>query len=147
MNDSYIGLLSDYWNRLNASEAQKKLGYISKEMPEKQAALIAAEDKLKSLMYLTDENGAVETVDILRAKREIEILNSVYAMLRKEYEQARLEEAKEISPFSDVEYATVPKAPESRRTGLNAVMGLIIGLLGGSFTAFFIESSSKRKKS
>ncbi len=139
ISNAYIHALAIYWNKLNYSEAQKKIDYITAELPKIQAQLAAAENKLKSLMYLTDQQGAVETVDVLRAKREVEILNSVYTMLRGQLESAKLDAAKEMSPFSDVEEALLPEAPVSPRRGVNTVIGLIMGLFVSVFAAFLLD--------
>jgi uncharacterized protein involved in exopolysaccharide biosynthesis len=149
LNDAYVDMLQRYWNKLNYTEAKKKLDYISVEMPKKEAELRAAEDRLKSLMYLngnqsTDSQSAA-TVDIERAKREVDILESVYTMLRKEYEQDRLEEAKEISPFSDVEPARLPVSPVSPKIGFNTAIGFVMGLFIGVFVAFIADNLSPQK--
>lgn len=146
ISNAYVNALSIYWNKLNYSEAQKKIEYIDKEMPKKQLELKNAEEELKSLMYLNDTHGMVETVDIMRAKREVEILNGVYTMLRKEYETAKLDAAKEISPFSDVEFALLPTSPVSPKIGLNTAIGLIMGLFIGVFAAFIADYLSPKNK-
>ncbi len=139
ISNAYINALALYWNKLNYSEAQKKIDYITAELPRVKAQLMAAENKLKSLMYLTDQQGAVETVDVMRAKREVEILNGVYTMLRGQLESAKLDAAKEMSPFSDVEEALLPEAPVSPRRGMNTVIGLIMGLFVSVFAAFLLD--------
>ena len=147
ISNAYVGALSLYWNKLNYSEAQKKIEYISQELPMKQAQLKTAEEKLKSLMYLNDSQGAVETVEILRVKREVEILNSVYMMLRNQLETAKLDAAKDISPFSDVELALLPTSPVSPKIGFNTAIGFIMGLFIGVFAALIADFMSPKKKS
>jgi uncharacterized protein involved in exopolysaccharide biosynthesis len=144
--NSYVKALAQYWNKLNSSEARKKLNYIEQEMPVKERQLKAAEDKLKGLMYLNDAQGEVETVEIARAKREVSILTSVYMMLRTDYETAKLDVAKEISPFSDVEPALLPSTPLSSKKSANTVMGGVIGFFMGVFLAFAADPFLNKKK-
>ncbi|MCX5749156.1 MAG: Wzz/FepE/Etk N-terminal domain-containing protein [Candidatus Saganbacteria bacterium] len=146
ISNAYVPALSLYWNSLNASEAKKKIEYIEKEMPKIQAQLKTAEERLKSLTYLNDTQSAIETVEILRAKREVEILNSVYMMLRNQYETAKLDAAKEISPFSDVEPAFLPAYPVSSKTPFNTAIGFIMGLFAGVFAAFTADFLFPKKK-
>lgn len=146
ISNAYVGALSLYWNRLNYSEAQKKIDYINQELPIKQAQLKAAEEKLKSLMYLNDSQGAVETVEILRARREVDILNSVYMMLRNQLESAKLDAAKDTSPFSDVEMALLPTSPVSPKIGFNTAIGFIMGLFIGVFAALIADFTSPKRR-
>ena len=147
VSNAYVAALSLYWNKLNYSDAQKKIEYIDQELPKKQVELRSAEEKLKSIMYLNnDAQGAVETVEILRAKREVDILNSVYMMLRNQLESAKLDAAKDTSPFSDVELALLPVRPVSPKIGFNTTIGFIMGLFIGVFAALIADSVFPKKK-
>lgn len=86
-------------------------------------------------------------IEISRLSRELDIQISVYTMLRKEYESVKLEESKEIPPFSIVDKAEKPLAKSKPRTKLNALIGLVLGLFSGAFVAFFQEYWEKSGKS
>ncbi len=137
----YLKALSDYWNKLNYSAAKNKREYIEEQLPKVSAELTKIENKVKDVTYLSSTVGSIgqpsfSSVDVDRLKRELEILSTTYVMLRKELESTKLEEAKTISPFSDIEYAEVPKAPERPRLKVNAAVGLVVGLMLGIFLAF-----------
>jgi succinoglycan biosynthesis transport protein ExoP len=60
-------------------------------------------------------------------------------MLRKEYESVKLEEAKEIPPFSIVDKPDIPEKPVRPKKKLNTLMGITLGMFIGGFVAFFKE--------
>jgi uncharacterized protein involved in exopolysaccharide biosynthesis len=78
-------------------------------------------------------------IEISRLNRELDIQNTVYTMLRKEFESVKLEESKEIPPFSIVDEAVAPEKPSRPRKKLNTVIGFVLGSFLGTFLAFFKE--------
>jgi len=145
ISDAYVQALYYYWNKLNYTEAKKKKEYLEKQLPITEASLKAAEDKLKSLTYLVTQSKdfqqapSQKTIDIVRLEREVEVQSSIYKMLRSEYESARVEEAKEVSPFSDVDKAEVPNKPVKPKPVLNLAIGFLFGLFAGVFLAFLTD--------
>lgn len=152
ISDAYVQALYYYWNKLNYTEAKKKKEYLEKQLPVTEASLKDAEDKLKSLTYLVTQSKdfqmapSQKTIDIVRLEREVEVQSSIYKMLRSEYESARVEEAKEVSPFSDVDKAEVPNKPVKPKPLFNLAVGFLFGLFAGAFFAFlkdYFEQSNK----
>jgi len=152
ISNAYVQALYYYWNRLNYTEAKKKREYLEKQLPISEASLKASEDKLKSLTYLVSQSKDVQggssqkTVDIIRLEREVEIQGSIYKMLRSDYESAKVEEAKEVSPFSDVDNAEVPKFPVKPKPLFNMAVGLLFGLFAGVFFAFLRDYLGQSNK-
>jgi uncharacterized protein involved in exopolysaccharide biosynthesis len=148
--NGYVNALSSYWNKLNYSEARKKKEYIEKQLPIVEVALKEAENKIKSINYLSGGEGMknvqLESVEISRIKRELTIQGSIYMMLRNEYESAKLDEAKELSPFSDIEMAEIPTVPVKPKLKLNIAIGAVLGLFLGVFGAFFKDYIDKAYK-
>ena len=158
--NGFAGALSYYWNRLNYTEARKKKEYIETQLPRIEEELKLAEKKFKRFTLLSPRGGPVASnllgaisgsqsqgIEIERLSRELDISNSVYTMLRKEYESVKLEESKEISPFSVVDEAVVPKSPSKPNVKRNIMIGLVLGMFSGVFIAFFQEyweNSAKR---
>lgn len=134
--NGFIDALSYYWNELNYTEAQKKLKYIESELPRVERELKIVEAKLKlspSLAsgILSGGQGGFQ--------RDYEIYNSVFTMLKKEKESAKLEAAKEISPFSVVDRAERPLSKSKPRVKFNVTLGFVLGIFSGVFLAFFME--------
>lgn len=142
ISDAYVQAVSYYWNRLNVTEARRKREYLEVQIPIAEAELDKAQNKLKSLTYLIAPSKnlvggqGIKTIDILRLEKEMEIQASIYQMLRTEYAGAKVQEAKEVSPFSDIEKAEVPLSPVVPNKKLNLAVGMLFGLFGGVFFAF-----------
>lgn len=150
--NGYGDALSYYWNKLNFTEARKKKEYIESQLPRVEAELKDAEMKMKKFTLLSPRGGNTTSgllgaisgsqsqgIEVSRLSRELDIQNSVYTMLRKEYETVKLDESKEIPPFSIIDKAIVPEIPTKPKIKLNALIGLVIGLFSGVFVAFFQE--------
>jgi uncharacterized protein involved in exopolysaccharide biosynthesis len=136
ITNGFIQALSYYLNKLNYTEARSKREYIEKQMPRVHGELRSIERKIKSFSLLGVTRPSIE---YKRLQREYEIQNSVYVMLRKEYESVKLEESKEIPPFTVLDKAYVPRSPIRPRVKLNTLIGLFLGLFSGVFMAFFFE--------
>ena len=158
--DGFASALSYYWNRLNYTEARRKKAYIESQLPRIEKELKLAEQKLKRFTLLSPRGesssssliGAIsgnqsQGIEVSRLSRELDISNSVYTMLRKEYESVKLEESKEIPPFSIVDQAVPPKFKSKPKVKLNTTIGIILGLFSGVFIAFFQEYWEKSGKS
>ena len=141
--DLYVSSLSQYWNKLNYTEARKKREYIEVQLPVSERNLKNAEDRLKSLTYLSGSSITQQSIDVVRLQREVEIQTSIYLMLRKELENAKLDEAKEVSPFTDVDKAQVPDKPFKPKMMTNMAVGTVLGLFVGLFAAFFRDFFEK----
>lgn len=147
--DTYVEELSEYWNKLNITEARKKREYLEKQLPIAEKGLKNAENKLKSMTYLFSSSPAlvtgqgVKTVELLGLERELQIQAGIYQMLRTEYANAKVQEAKEVSPFSDIEKAEIPKNPSIPNKKLNIIVGAVLGLFGGVLFAFLKDYFEK----
>jgi len=150
--NSFVDALAFYWNKLNYTEARKKREYIDSQLPRVELDLKAAESRLKAFTLISPRAignssnllGSIgasqpQGIEISRLSREFDIQNSIYTMLRKEYEQVKLEESKEIPPFSIVDRAVKPEFKIKPKIKLNIFIGLALGLFAGTFWAFFQE--------
>jgi tyrosine-protein kinase Etk/Wzc len=150
--NGYTDALTYYWNKLNYTEARKKKEYIESQLPRVEKDLSLAEQRLKSFTLLSPQGRSSSTgllgtiagaqlqgVEVQRLSRELDIQNSVYTMLRKEYETVKLEESKELQPFSVIDRAIKPEVKSKPKTRLNIAIGFIMGIFVGIFGAFFQE--------
>jgi len=146
--NGFAAALSYYFNKLNFTEALLKKEYIESQLPRVESELMTAEQRMKKFTLLSPRGASASTlnlmggsqgIEVARLTRELDIQNTVYSMLRKEYETVKLEESKEIPPFSVVDEAVVPIAPSKPKVKLNTMIGLVLGLFSGTFLAFFME--------
>jgi len=137
--NAYVNALSLYWNKMNYTEAQKKLAYIESELPRVEKDLKSAEKKLKLAPRSLTGISFGTQVGISGPQRDYEIYSTVYIMLRKELESTKLEASKEIPPFSILDPAEKPLVKSRPKTKMDVMMGLFFGLFAGAFTAYFLE--------
>ena len=140
--NAYVEALGYYGNELNYSAAQGKLKYIQSELPRIEKELAVVKDQLK----LVPNAGARPMNTLASVQGDFEIYNSVYIMLRKELESAKLEASKEIPSFSVLDKAEKPESKSKPKTKLNVMIGLVLGAFIGVFLAFFKEYWEKSGK-
>jgi uncharacterized protein involved in exopolysaccharide biosynthesis len=134
------------WNEMNYTEARKKREYIEGQLPRVDADLRRAEITLKKFAIISPNPNFSLSMELKRLQREYEIQGDVYTMLRKEYESAKIEESKDIAPFSVIDQAEMPIKPVPPKTVLNFTIGLIVGIFAGTFFAFGAEYWEKAGK-
>lgn len=144
--NGFVVALEETWNQLNYTEAKKQRSYIEEQLPIAEYKLKDIETKIKNYALLTSnvkESGETQNKStghfIAKLLREQAIQASVYAMLRNQYESVKLEEAKELVPFSLLDKAIIPKKPIRPRIKLNVAVGLVFGLFIGVFIVFLRE--------
>jgi uncharacterized protein involved in exopolysaccharide biosynthesis len=144
---------AEYWAKLNYTEARKKREYIEGQLPRVEASLGQAESTVKKFTMIAPGDAALQTgdlqsadlqgVEMKRLERELDIQGTTYIMLRKEYEEAKLDEAKELEPFSMIDPAEKPLKPVKGKLILNFAIALVLGTLGGTALAFGVEALNK----
>jgi uncharacterized protein involved in exopolysaccharide biosynthesis len=143
--NAYAVAGAEYWKKMNYTEARNKREYIESQLPRVEDGLKKAEAGLKKFSLLASGNS-LPSVDLKRRERELLIQNDTYVMLRKEYESSKLDESKELTPFSMIDPAEVPVNPVSNKLSLNILIGVVLGGFVGVFSSFFIEYWEKTGK-
>jgi uncharacterized protein involved in exopolysaccharide biosynthesis len=131
------------WKMMNYTEARKKKEYIESQLPRVTGELKSSEERIKRYGLLSVDPSSLAGVESLRLQREYEIQSKTYLMLRGEYESVKLDESKELAPFSVIDRAEVPIKPASAKAGLRFVVGFIFGALISFFLIIFIEYWNK----
>ena len=134
---------AEYWSKFNYTEARKKKEYIESQLPRIETNLRRAENAFKRFTMISPVVGSSAGVEMKRLEREMEIQSATYMMLRKEYETAKLDESKELEPFSMIDPAEKPLKPLKTKLLLNFVIALVLGSFGGTALAFGIEALNK----
>ena len=81
-----------------------------------------------------------ETASITAASQSIALKERTYLTLLEQYESVRVNEALRSNAVTIVERAYAPKAPSNPRHGLNVVLGIFVGLVGGVGLAFVLDN-------
>jgi uncharacterized protein involved in exopolysaccharide biosynthesis len=73
-----------------------------------------------------------------RLEREVSIRQAVVSALAQNFEQARIDEVRDIPVITIVEAPQVPALPDSRMLLLRGLLALIAGAMLGALLAFFM---------
>lgn len=129
----------EYWNKMSYTEARKKREYIENQLPRVDADLKRAETSLKKFALISPQAFSLTGVEFKRLQREYEIQDTIYTMLRKEYESAKIDESKEVEPFAMIDPAEKLLSPIKPKVFLSFMTGIMMGLIGGVLLAFVSE--------
>ena len=85
-------------------------------------------------------------LQLARLTRSQQVNDNIYRLLLEKYEEARITEAGKIGNVRILDPARLPKFPVKPRKLLNLLMALIVGGVGATFLAAFLEQLDKSLK-
>lgn len=136
--------LLDLLNRFNLetrqSQAAAERRFTEVRLAEAKEELLEVENRLQSFM---ENNRDLGTSPLLRFReerlqREVDVRQAVVNALAQNYEQARIDEVRDIPVITVVEAPEPPALPDRRMLLLRGVLALVAGALLGSLLAFFM---------
>lgn len=144
--------LLDQVNIFNLSQRQAQAGaereFIEKRLVDAQAQLSQAEGNLQSFLmenrdFRSSPNLALE---FDRLNRAVNSRQSLYNALASSYEQAKIEEVRDLPVITVLEPPDYPIQPDPRRTRRKATLGLLVGVVLGIALAFFRDRVAENRK-
>lgn len=78
--------------------------------------------------------------------RDVELAQQDYAGLDASYQQARIEEVRDLSAIRIVEYPDVPVVPQRKEAARKTLIGLVVGLLAGIVIAFLRQRADEKRR-
>lgn len=87
-----------------------------------------------------------KTIKLARLERNAKVSEEIYLMLKRKYEEAKLQEVAEVGNVRIIDEASQPSKPVSPKKTRNIFLGIIAGILLGITTAFllnFLDESVK----
>ena len=78
--------------------------------------------------------------------RDVDLTQMAYAGLESSYQQARIEEVRDLSAIRIVEYPDVPVVPQRKEAARKTLIGLVVGLLAGIVIAFMRERAGEKRR-
>jgi len=143
-NQASIGTaVGELQGKLIASKI--KLETIKKFTTEQNPEVIKLENEIKETEAQVAKLPPIETT-LGRIIRDLKVQETVYQLLRGEYESARIDEAKDTPRIQILDYAVVPEKKYKPSIKQNMVLSGIIGLFIGTFLSFFLEYLKKLPK-
>ena len=125
-----------------------KLESLKKFTTENNPEIIKIQNKINEMEKQISKLPPVET-KIGRIKRDLKIQETLYQLLKSEYERARIEEAKDTPRIQVLDYAVIPEKKYKPKVKFNMVISGVISLFLGIFLSFlkeFIKNTAKSEK-
>ena len=82
----------------------------------------------------------IKEYELARLTRERDLANSIFVMLSKRSEEARITEAEKAGTLRVIDMAGLPNTPIRPKKKLNLILGLVFGLTVGIGLAVFLET-------
>jgi uncharacterized protein involved in exopolysaccharide biosynthesis len=143
--------LLDQVNAFNLNRRQEQAGaeraFIEKRLADAQAQLSQAENNLQ--VFLTENrdfrSSPTLTLEFDRLNRAVGSRQSLYNGLATSYEQAKIEEVRDLPVITVLEPPEMPIEADPRGGRRKALLGFVIGLIGGIVIAFVIDRLAVNK--
>jgi uncharacterized protein involved in exopolysaccharide biosynthesis len=136
--------LLDLLNRFNLetrqSQAAAERRFTERRLAEAKLELLEVENQLQAFLEINRDVGTSPLLRFRqeRLEREVSIRQAVVSALAQNYEQARIDEVRDIPLITIVEAPEAPALPDSRMLLLRGILALVAGALVGSLLAFFM---------
>ena len=134
--------LLDQLNQFNLESRQTQAGaerrFTERRLAEAKDELLETENRLQGFLEVNRDVGTSPLLRFRqeRLEREMSIRQAVVTALAQNYEQARIDEVRDIPLITVVESPKAPAMPDSRMLLLRGLLALIAGSMLGAFIAF-----------
>ena len=132
-HDMADSILSDL-NRFNLERRQTRATaerrFVEARLAQVRFDLRASEEALASFL-LTNKQITSPTLSLARDRlqQDVDLHRSLFTSLSQSYEQARIDEVRNIPVISPVEQASLPVRPDSRRVVVKTAAGFVAGVI------------------
>ena len=136
--------LLELLNRFNLetrqSQAAAERRFTERRLAEAKLELLEVENRLQAFLEINRDVGTSPLLRFRqeRLEREVSIRQQVVSALAQNYEQARIDEVRDIPLITIVEEPVARALPDSRMVLLRGILALVAGALLGSLVAFFM---------
>ncbi|HUQ98899.1 MAG TPA: hypothetical protein VM166_05540 [Gemmatimonadaceae bacterium] len=153
--DLAVQISSNLLNQVNLynlsrrqEQAAGEKAFVQRQVDEKQAELRQAETDLKNFlesnrMYASSPELMLERT---RLMRRVDMRNLLYTSMLQSYEQARIDEMRDLPVISIIEAPEMPIQNDPRGGVKKTLIGLAVGLVLGIVIAFFREKMAANKE-
>ncbi|HEX5577950.1 MAG TPA: hypothetical protein VFX40_06200 [Gemmatimonadaceae bacterium] len=133
--------------RTRQEQAAAERGFVERQLAEKRAELRAAESVLASFLERNKMFRASPqlTLEYERLDREVNMRQNIYSSLSAAFEQARIEELRDLPVITVIEAPELPLEPNARGGVRKTLLGLIIGLVLGCILAFVLDRMARNR--
>jgi uncharacterized protein involved in exopolysaccharide biosynthesis len=140
--------LDSYSTTSRKEQAVAERKFVEQLLSESRGKLSDAEERLARFRQ---QNREFETAPQLKIEddqltRDVDLAQQDYASLAASYQQARIEEVRDLSAIRIVEYPDVPVVPQRKEAARKTLIGLVTGLFVGIVIAFLRERAEEKRR-
>ncbi len=139
--NQFIGLLNRFNLETRQSSAQERRQFIEGRLGEAAAELHAAEEALQGFLERNRQyQGSPDLIfQFERLQRQVTIKQEVLTTLRRQYEEARIQEVNDTQVITVIDRAVPPDQRSSPRRALSVALAFLLGGAVAVFGAFSLE--------
>lgn len=137
-----------YNQRTRQSQAAAERKFVEERLAEIREELRLSEDRLGRFLSANRDfvRSPQLTFEYDRLQRDLALKQQMVTSLSQAYEDARIREVRNIPVITVVEFPAVRSVPEPRGRLRRGVLGLALGLLGGTLIVFASASLARRRR-
>jgi uncharacterized protein involved in exopolysaccharide biosynthesis len=140
--------LDAYSSASRKEQAVAERKFVEGLLGESRQKLSDAEQRLASFRQ---QNREYETSPQLKIRddqltRDVDLAQQDYAGLDASYQQARIEEVRDLSAIRIVEYPDVPVVPQRKEAARKTLVGFVVGLLVGIVLSFLKQRAEEKRR-
>lgn len=144
----YVRLLNRFNLETRQSQAEQRRKFIEERLGQAESELRAAEDDMKAFL---ERNRSYDSSPQLsfehdRLDRQVQIKQDVYTELRRQYEEARIQEVNDTPVITVIDAAVPPQEKSSPKRKLIVIMAFFLGGVLGVFGAFGQEFMERARR-
>ncbi len=135
-----LGQLNRFNLETRQSQASAERRFTERRLEEAKQELLEVENRLQAFLEINRDVGTSPLLRFRedRLEREVNIRQAVVTALAQNFEQARIDEVRDIPVITVVEAPEAPALPDSRMLLLRGLLALIAGSMLGALLAFFL---------
>ena len=129
------------------AQAIAERGFVESLLADAQARLNQSEEQLSTFRQINREyrNSPQLRLEDDRLTRNVSMRQQVYTSLVSTFEEARIEEMRNVAPLAIVEPPETPVSPETGTAARRTLLGLAVGLFAGILVAFLKERMDEKR--
>lgn len=141
-----VQLVDEFNRRSRQSQATRQREFVERRLSGARTELKDAEDRMQDF---ASRNRQFENVSQLRLQqdrldRDVSLKQSLVTTLSSSYEQARIDEIRDMPAIMIIDHPYVPSRPETRGLAKRGVLALVIGI-GIAIAVIFIGAMFNRR--
>ncbi len=146
--NTLVAYLNEFNTHTRQSQARERRKFIEQRVAQGERDLRDAEEALKAF-YQANRSWQQSPQLVFeegRLRRQVEVRQELYLMLRREYETARIEEVNDTPVITVIDSAVVPQLKSSPRRRLWALVALVTSGICAVFWAFGAEYFDRARR-